>query len=391
MLKKIVASSFLLASSLLSTLSLAATNQCIANLDEHVWGNMVELFDCNLQDADIPQLVTFLNEHPEIEMVFAPYNHIAEGAIPLAHVATLKVLYLAGNQINDAGAKALAMAPNLTLLEVSSNRIHDKGAEALAKSSSLQGIGIANNPITNEGAFAIANMPLDVLYFSANSLSYETMVALATNSHLQYVGIINTQLRNKDIRTLTQSTHLYGLIFDHVDFTNAGIKALTEDDNISILSINGTRLSASQITMLMQNKNLKGLQLVDDNLHDEVFGNFATMELAMLDLSDNNLTNKTAVSIASNTQLQALILEKNQIGDDGAIALAANTTLQYLNVVENPIGTAGYDALAKSTIPNIDTSLPYSDDLAAHKRVLQNHCFEKGSVFCQKLLGYVKK
>jgi hypothetical protein len=70
-------------------------------------------------------------------------------------------LWIGGNRLGDAGARALARSPNLArlrLLDLSSNGIGDAGALALAESPHLSGLtelDLDDNPISEQAMEAV--------------------------------------------------------------------------------------------------------------------------------------------------------------------------------------------------------------------------------------------
>jgi len=109
---------------------------------------------CNLENNDIPQIISFLKEHPSFREVDLSANHItADGAKLLANVAIWR-LFLDGNAIGDTGATYLAEKSAMTWLDLSSTDIGAEGAKALAKNEALSNLNLAHNHISDEGAIA---------------------------------------------------------------------------------------------------------------------------------------------------------------------------------------------------------------------------------------------
>ncbi len=67
---------------LISTFAIApayanqSTNACIENIEDHHFYNFLGLDDCKLTDSDIPQVISYLNQHPDIEILSLMYNQI---------------------------------------------------------------------------------------------------------------------------------------------------------------------------------------------------------------------------------------------------------------------------------------------------------------------------
>lgn len=387
MLKKTLLFSLLITAGLLSASSFAATNACISDLDSRTFNNSLDVGNCNLHDADMPQLVAYLLNHPSINWLGAWNNHISQGAIALAKVPGLQQLLLYENDIGDKGAEALAKMPNLISLDLGRNNVHDQGAIALAKSTSIKVLAVSENALTDKGALAIAKAPFIELYISSNFLSYETMTAFATNINLKYLNFINTRIGDISARTLAQSTTIERLEFENSYMSNIALKALTQDRFLKYLGFDAaSSTDEDSIRILATSKYLSGLGIGGGYLGDEEAKILAAnTSLKMLTLNFNIIGDAGAVALASNTTLKNLDIAYNHIGDAGAIALAANTTLQQLDIGHNHISTVGLAALAKSSIPNIDTH-GNADNITAHIRKIQ--CPEKDT-FCQKSLSHI--
>ena len=85
-----------------------------------------------------------------------------------AHLTSLSVLDLGGNEIGDDGAKALAdtKLEHLTTLNLSGNGIGSAGAKALAKSHgypALASLDLSMNPIGADGVAALGKAGLSKL------------------------------------------------------------------------------------------------------------------------------------------------------------------------------------------------------------------------------------
>jgi Ran GTPase-activating protein (RanGAP) involved in mRNA processing and transport len=120
---------------------------------------------------------------------------------------------------------------------------------------------------------------------------------------------------------------------------------------------------------------IKGLYLSNNNLNDEgaieianVSSNdlgtiilehnhigdrgasaLAHLNVRLMELSNNDISDVGAAALATNTAIEDLRLGYNDIGDEGAAALARTTSLNALVISYNHIGHVGLNALRANT------------------------------------------
>lgn len=103
-------------------------------------------------ESDIPLLLNFLNQHPEVKYLDLGFNKLGDDSIKmLASNTTLDELILNMNQIGDAGAIALAGNTTLKYLSLGANQIGKTGATALAGNMTLKGLNLYMTQIGVEG------------------------------------------------------------------------------------------------------------------------------------------------------------------------------------------------------------------------------------------------
>lgn len=140
-------------------------------------------------DNDIPSIVLFLNNHPEIlslnltlsKITQVGINMLAqlknitslnishnglEGTINWEGLINLTSLNVDYNYLKDEGAKALVTLTNLKSLSVRMNFISDNGIKALACLPNLTTINVGDNVFKNIGAMALASSQAHVIALS---------------------------------------------------------------------------------------------------------------------------------------------------------------------------------------------------------------------------------
>lgn len=144
--------SLILSSTLLISQANAAS-RCLANIDNRIIDGELNLELCQLQPAEIPTIIAFINAHQNIESLNLGYNYVGtEAIIALANNVKLKKMNLRLNLIQAEGAKALANNPYLQELILDENKIGDEGAVALSFHKNITRLDIASNQVTEVGA-----------------------------------------------------------------------------------------------------------------------------------------------------------------------------------------------------------------------------------------------
>lgn len=113
-------------------------NECVENIESYVSDGGIFMDQCNIHDRDIPQILSYLKEHPEITRLSLSDNQIGfQGAELLSTNTYIRYLFLNGNRIGSLGAEALAKNSSLVYLLLGENHIGPYGAEALANNTTL--------------------------------------------------------------------------------------------------------------------------------------------------------------------------------------------------------------------------------------------------------------
>src|SRR5580658_10402373 len=113
----------LLTISLLTT-QVQAANRCLSMIDKHVNQDQLDLSYCQITNEDMPAIISYLANHPNIKSLNFSGNLIDSSAIAtLAQNTTISILNVRGDDIDVDGAKALANNSTLTELDISDNKI----------------------------------------------------------------------------------------------------------------------------------------------------------------------------------------------------------------------------------------------------------------------------
>src|SRR5579862_5847706 len=111
----------LIIASVLTTHSYADTN-CIRNMDRLVNDDELNLSYCDIKSKDMPSIMAYLAQHPNI-----------------------KSLNLEMNRIGSSGVAALAKSTTLITLNVEDNGLKATDATVLSNNNSLETLNISDN------------------------------------------------------------------------------------------------------------------------------------------------------------------------------------------------------------------------------------------------------
>jgi NLR family CARD domain-containing protein 3 len=195
--------------------------------------------------------------------------------------------------------------------------------------------------------------------------------------------LVNVEVQQEDAAQIAalisqDACCLDELILSENDLGDKGVATLIQDGVLQNHSLRVLDLRSNGVTaegalslqgLLVSSRNIVSLQLGNNELGDQGVSALARglqartrgAVLQVLDLTNNGLTSRSCVSIASmlkvNKNLINLNLSFNKIGDDGArtlgLAMECNTTLRWLSLRRNGISNAGAKAIARM-LPNMN-------------------------------------
>jgi hypothetical protein len=317
-----------------------------------------------ITNEDAPDLLAFLNNHPEITTLkidlrpFDCHNKPQQQCMNTAAIkilaknTTLTALELKGLHIpeseeNEYG-KALAENKTLQSLDLTWSQ---NGKAELAKSTTLKSLVLGTVWDGDKTAAAFADNK------SLTSLAFETL---------------DTPLTDKGAMLLAKMNKLTTLKLMFSKITDAGLTALAHNPQLTTLrvSANQSKFSQNAIKELANNNHLISLSLSDTGLSDEDAIILAqNNHLKELNLSYNNITDAGALEIAKNTSINKLNLGGSKLTEISAKALAKNTSLTSLTM-DRLVDASNHNAIAtalatSSSITNLDLDQLIIDDQAA--------------------------
>ena len=273
----------------------------------------------------------------------------------LSHCTNLKVLDLSCTNLQNSGCIEILNRLdifNLTTLNISGNNITTHAADAIAvllsKNDDLEELDLSCNNLQESGIRNILDsmniLNLNILNISNNHIT----------SDLKYIGDI-----------LTHATKLVELDLSHNSFHAESMQNFLYEmksifANLMKLNVSSSVISA-EVTealgdVLLENTELKELDLSDNNLHGEgiknIFNGLKISTLIKFYISHNNITYLVADYIACflsrNTKLEELDLSYNNLEAAGAIKICGTglTNLSTFNISHNGITAEAADEIA---------------------------------------------
>lgn len=253
------------------TLQAAPLPNCMRDIDKHIgvvydcglgMKFRLPIFDkCQLHDKDMPALVAWLNNHPQIQAVELPdFGLTDKGAAAFSGANYIQWLNLTGNYIEhvDAIAKMPALHyllirsnqisstqpfvgnTQLKYLDIASNRIDSAGAEILASIPTLTEIFLDNNEIDDSAMPAFANaQALTNLYLDDNNIGPAGAAALANQAHITDLGLNYNHIGDQGAIALSTNTTLRWLYVAYNQIGQAGLAALEADRMLIMLGDSG--------------------------------------------------------------------------------------------------------------------------------------------------------
>lgn len=173
-----------------------AQNQCLAQLNQHVSNQQLNLNACNLQSGDIPTVISYLNTHQAITSLNLRDNQIDDkGAMTLATGLAVAKLDMGKNNLTDVGASALAQNTKINSLAVDlqhnvDGKIGDRTATAFAENANLTELAIGgNDAISQEGQLALVTTDHLTKLKLRTNVDHAVLTALSSNHTLTKISV----------------------------------------------------------------------------------------------------------------------------------------------------------------------------------------------------------
>ena len=300
-------------------------NTCVQHMDEHFpfGNNFLYLGRCAIVDEDIPEIVAYVKNHPQVTGIFLGYNDIGpDGAAVLAQIPKLDELDIEGNSIQDEGAIALSHMV-IKFLDVSEDRgyISSKGIIALVNNPAIETLNIS-------GGVTRTNVDADE--------------ALAKNTTLKTLIMNDAYVSDKDIAIISTNKSIQDLDLEGNNIGPDGAAALAKNSTITRLDLIKNHIGDKGAIALANDANLTTLYIAQNDLGDEAAIALAKHSaITLLHLGYNHITDQGAMALANNNILTVLFIDSNHIGSKGINALDGNQHFELLDTSGNdgnPIG-----------------------------------------------------
>ena len=379
----------LLAFSLLTNLFLtpayASGANCLQNIHLYVTApDTIDMDSCEIKDADIPEFMAYLNQHPGITKLTMQYiNSTPQFTIALAKNTTLKYLALAEIDAEKEAMLAFAKNTSLEALHLAgTGEITDEGLAAILTNKTLRELGVpveasyskenllklANSPtLTHIDLYApIAKASLDsnvieelsknkritTLWLGDFVLTDDEIIKIANMPALTDLSIAYNLIGPKALAAIANNKQLNNLAFIHDHLDADAMAILASNPNIQTLDITENWIGAAGLSYVASMPKLKHFIGSHANIDDQgALALSKSTSIETLELDDNHLGKDAGTYLSNMPKLVLLNINGNLILDEGAIALSKNPNITALYASVNHITALGAKALA--SMPNL--------------------------------------
>jgi len=316
-----------------------------------------------------------LHNHSSLTKIFIDNNNITdeaagEIAAGILDSFNLQMLYICGNSFQSQGiikiTKALYSVSSLTVFSINHNQINDKAADGIAAmlcdNNHMQVLNISGNRFQATGAIKIARalcvisslIVLDISYNEINDEAADDLAAVFLhNTQLQELNIGGNKFQTAGVMKIAealQNTNTLRVL----DINNNGITEAAADSIAVVLSCS----TLLQVLNVSGNEfQTPGIIKITKALQKK------SSVLAILDISDNSITDDAADDLATVlpyiSQLQELYISDNDLHIDSILkiikSLGNTSSLKLLDVNHN-ISTDQHVNAMESALTDMTTT-----------------------------------
>lgn len=317
MLKKF-SLSVLTAALMFSTTLVHADNRCLRLIDQRVDGQKLDLGWCGLTAEDMPAILSYLKQHPEIHDIDISAGNF--DTTSLKKLTAKKAITSITFEYATADlAEVLIQDTHLRNLDISQNqKIGDSIAKDLAQNTTLTSL---NLELTNA--------------------SDATTVAAAANPNLMTLALGFNEVTDKGVQVLARKSNVHTLTIGDNRLTEAGLLAVAKMPYLENLDAAYLTMTPAVITTLSNMNSLNELHCFRCNITDTAvtaFGN--NTKIKILDIRDNSISDKGAIALSRLSGLETLVLDNNPISDAGVLAFINHPNLSELSLASDSITSA---------------------------------------------------
>jgi Leucine-rich repeat (LRR) protein len=287
------------------------------------------------------------------------------GLAEIAHLSSLKALYLRDHNLSNTGLAHLAQITSLEELELSGGRINDAALSHLTKLPSLEYLLLTGENFTDNGMVHLKNVPsLRTLHFGhMTQLTDKALVHLCQIPNLERLNLHwNENITDSGVAHLAKLSSLKMLDVGHARVTNEGSGYLSGIRSLEYLDINARRLNDTGLQHLSELNNLKYLKVSrphygNPNMDKDYYTDKSVMSLSKLNQLEEltvgsvGLTDKSMPYIAKLKNLRSLNLFGCSITNRGLAELRTLKSLKKLSVSYGDVTVSGLTQL--SALPNL--------------------------------------
>ncbi|KAG6498656.1 leucine-rich repeat receptor-like serine/threonine-protein kinase SKM1 isoform X1 [Zingiber officinale] len=267
-------------------------------------------------------------------------NNFLAGPIPdeISRFVSLKDLDLGGNYFQGRIPLSIAELKGLQFLTLASNELIGPIPTQLGDLTALQWVYLGYNNLSGEIPAAIGNLTalghLDLVY---NHLAGGIPSSIGNLPFLQYLFVYKNQLSGSIPPSVYNLTALISLDLSENQLEGKVSENVMRLENLEVLNLFSNRLSGPIPGSLGATPRLRVLQLWSNRFEGTIPGSLGlgNDELAVVDLSSNNLTGRIPEHLCYALSLVKLILFSNAFTGGIPRGLTRCRTLERVRIEDN--------------------------------------------------------
>lgn len=311
----------------------------------------------------VPQLLVFLDRHPEIKSLDMSLTNVMNNEIKLiATNTTLRTLILQYNFATIKATTALAKNTTLTSLDLTGNELGAEGTEPFSENTTLTTLNLAMNSIGDEGALPLLrNNALTALILESNGIGAETAKLFAESTRLKTLNLNNNnRIGTEGAIALASNTTFTTLAVGRCGIGDEGVLAFAANKTLTTLSLFLNPISMESIKAFVNNKVLLELHIHDCNLGNAIAEILTNTSLVSLDVRRNNISTSALEEIDA-------MLARNKVRriTELASVLTNPSFDQFIPLIDAYIGKEGTEIATCADIATLQKAKRDQASIAA--------------------------
>jgi len=191
-----------------------------------------------------------------------------EGIAPTRQLTRLKNIKLDGTLISDGALTVASNWPELAELSITNTAITDLGLNDLKKCTKLRSLKLAGTACSLDGILDLFMRNQKRTFIQTFQTVFETRLS---GNDLASIDLSGTRVTDSDVQHFAAFTKLEWLTMPDSELTDAGARSIAalQLSNLSLLNINGCRITDQGLSELSKIKSLRNLHVVGTRVTSE--------------------------------------------------------------------------------------------------------------------------